>query len=106
MSQPPVQSAAGTISVQTTERGLPIALHLDAAELQKPPEQLANDIMALCRLSAARAQVARRRALAEQGFSASVIRGLNLATEEDLTHAEDHALGDDDDLPPSWKLSV
>jgi hypothetical protein len=105
MSQP-VTSPSGTISVQTTERGLPIALRLDAAELKKPPEQLAHDIMALCRLSAARAQVARRRALAEQGFSTSVIRGLNLATEEELTRAEDDVLGDDDDLPPSWKVSV
>ena len=105
MSQPPVHSPGGTISVHTTERGLPVALHLDATELQKPPDQLARDIMALCRLSAARAQVARRRALTEQGFTATVIRGLNLATEDDLARAEDEVLGDDD-LPPSWKLSV
>jgi hypothetical protein len=102
----PVRSHSGTISVLTTERGLPVALRLDAAELRKPPEQLARDIMALCRLSAARAQVERRRDLAEKGFSAAVIRGLQLATEEDLTRAEQEVLGDEDELPPSWKRSV
>jgi hypothetical protein len=102
----PVRSHSGTISVLTTERGLPVALRLDAAELKKPPEQLARDIMALCRLSAARAQVARRRDLLEKGFSAAVVRGLQLATEEDLTRAEEEVLGDEDELPPSWKRSV
>jgi hypothetical protein len=106
MAQQPVHSRSGTISVLTTDRGLPVALHLDAVELKKPPEQLARDIMALCRLSAARAQVARRRELLEQGFSASVIRGLHLATEADLNRAMEDAVGDDDDLPPTWIRSV
>jgi hypothetical protein len=106
MTQQPVQSRGGTISVLTTERGLPVALRLDTAELTKPPEQLARDIMALCRLSAARAQVARRRDLVEKGFSASVIRGLQLATEEELSRAEVEAVGDEDELPPSWRRSV
>jgi hypothetical protein len=107
MSQQPVQSRTGTISVVTTERGLPVSLHLDAIELEKPPQQLAHDILALCQLSAARAQVATRRELAEKGFSPSVIRGLNLATEEELSRAEDEALGDEeDDLPPTWLKSV
>lgn len=106
MAQQPVQSRSGTISVLTTDRGLPLALHLDAVELKKPPDQLARDIMALCRLSAAQAQVARRRELLEQGFSASVVRGLHLATEEDLLDATEVATGDDDDLPPTWIRSV
>jgi hypothetical protein len=105
MSQP-VHSGNGTISVRTTERGLPVALRLDAVELTKPPEQLARDIMALCRLSAARAQVAHRRDLAEKGFSATVIHGLQLATEEELASAEEEVFGDDDDLPTSWRRSV
>src|SRR3954469_15256463 len=41
----PVQSHSGTISVLTTERGLPVRLRLDAVELKKPPEQLARDIL-------------------------------------------------------------
>jgi hypothetical protein len=102
----PVQSRSGTISVRTTERGLPVAVRLDAVELNKPPEQLARDIMALCRLSAARAQVARRRDLAEKGFSAAVIHGLQLTTEDELARAEEEVLGDEDDLPTSWRRSV
>jgi hypothetical protein len=102
----PVQSRTGTISVVTTERGLPVALRLDASELTKPPQQLANDIIALCRLSAARAQVERRRDLAEKGFSPAVIRSLRLSTEEELARAEDEALTDEDDLPPSWRRPV
>jgi hypothetical protein len=62
--------------------------------------------MALCRLSAARAQVERRRELTEKGFTASVIRPLQLATEEELALAEEDALGEDDDLPPTWGRSV
>lgn len=106
MPQQPMQSRSGTISVLTTERGLPVALRLDAVELKKPTDQLARDIMALCRLSATRAQVARRRDLVEKGFSAPVIRGLALATEEDLSRAEEEVLGDEDELPPSWRRSV
>jgi hypothetical protein len=106
MTQQPVQSRSGTISVLTSERGLPLALRLDPLELKKPPEQLARDILALCRLSAARAQVARRRDLAERGFSAAVIGALPLATEGDLARAEEEVLGDEDDLPSSWRRSV
>ena len=102
----PVQSRNGTISVRTTDRGLPVALRLEAIELTKPPEQLARDILALCRLSAARAQVGRRRDLLEKGFSATVVHGLQLATEEDLASAEHEVLGDEDDLPTSWRRSV
>jgi hypothetical protein len=105
MSQP-VHSPGRTMSVRTTDRGLPVALHLDPVELEKPPDQLARDIMALCRVSAARAQVACRRDLVERGFSESVIRGLQLATEEELSRAEEKAFGDEEELPPTWLKSV
>jgi hypothetical protein len=106
MTQQPVHSHGGTISVLTTERGLPVALRLDPVELKKPPERLARDILALCRLSATREQVARRRDLVEKGFSATVVHGLQLATEEDLARAEEEVFGDEDELPPSWRRSV
>jgi hypothetical protein len=57
-------------------------------------------------VSAARAQVARRRDLAEKGFDATVIRGLHLATEDELARAEDDAFGNHDDLPPTIMRSV
>ncbi|OBG99287.1 hypothetical protein A9X04_03135 [Mycobacterium sp. E3247] len=94
VAQQPVRSLSGTICVRTNERGLPVALHLDAVELNKPPERLAAEILALCRLSAARAQVARRRTLAEMGFGATAIRELHLASESDLARAEQDTFGD------------
>jgi hypothetical protein len=106
MPEQPVRSANGAIAVRTTERGLPLALRLDGAALAQPPQQLANEILALCRLSAARAQVARRRDLAAKGFDPSVIRTLRLATEEELSQAEELAYAGDDDLPPNWLRSV
>ncbi|MGV0815356.1 hypothetical protein ABQF34_25670 [Mycolicibacterium boenickei] len=102
----PVQSPGGTISVRTTERGLPVALRLDPVELKKSPTALADEILALCRLSAARAQVQRRRDLVEKGYSASVIGPMQLATEDELARAEDEVLGDEDNLPPTWSRSV
>ncbi|OBI95839.1 hypothetical protein [Mycobacterium asiaticum] len=105
--QQPVRSRTGTIAVVTTERGLPTALKIDRSELDRPPQELANDILALCRLSAMRAQVAYRRELVGRGFTASVIRELGLPTEEDLAQAEEALLGDDDDeAPPTWMRSV
>ncbi|WP_101949779.1 hypothetical protein [Mycobacterium sp. 3519A] len=106
MTQKPVQSPSGSMSVLTTERGLPVALRLDPVELKKPPEQLAREIMALCRLSATRAQVERRRDLAEKGFSAAAIHSLRLATEQDLAEAEAQAAVEEDELPTSWRRSV
>ncbi|SEH82224.1 hypothetical protein SAMN04489835_4546 [Mycolicibacterium rutilum] len=102
MPQPTVRSANGSIAVRTTERGLPLALRLDRTALQSSPQQLADDILALCRLAAARAQVARRRDLVEKGFDASVIRTMRLATEADLLDAEQQVFGADDDLPATW----
>jgi hypothetical protein len=100
-----VQSPGGTISVRTTERGLPVALRLDPVELAKSPQELARDILTLCRLSAARAQVARRRDLQERGVSAQVIRGLHLASDDDLARAEAEVRGDDEP-PATWLKSV
>jgi hypothetical protein len=98
-----LRSPSEGIQVRTTERGLPIALKLDHRELSKPPLQLARDILLLCQLSAKRIQVARRHALVAGGFSPTVIRGLNLSTEEQLARAQaelgDH---DPDDPPDTW----
>jgi hypothetical protein len=102
-----LSSLSGGIQVRTTERGLPIALNLDQRELSKSPMQLARDILLLCQLSAKRIQVARRRGLVAGSFSPTVIRGLNLSTEEELARAEAE-LGDDDpdDPPETWMHPV
>jgi hypothetical protein len=93
------------MSVVTTERGLPVALRIHDSELAKPPQLLARQIMVLCQLSAAEAQVRRRRELTESGFGSSVIRGLRLASEEDLAILRGVVYGEDDDddeQPPTW----
>jgi hypothetical protein len=102
-----LRSPSGGIRIQATERGLPIAAKLDERELSKSPTQLAREILLLCQLSATRAQVARRRELVARGFSPSVIRGLNLSTEEQLANAEREVSGADPDaLPDTWMNPV
>jgi hypothetical protein len=105
ITQRPVVSHTRDISVKTTERGLPTEVKIGAAEMSRAPEDLARDILSLCELSAKRLQVARRRDLLERGFSPAVIRGMNLATEEELTKAEEDARGDDEGPPETWMTS-
>lgn len=106
--RPPVRSRTGTIAVVTTERGLPTALKIDRTELARPPHELAGEILALCKLSALRAQVAYRRELEAKGFTASVIRELGLPTDDELAHAEDELFDEEDDEEPpaTWMRSV
>lgn len=103
--QPSVVSRTGGIAVRTTERGLPTHMKIGAAEMSRAPEDLARDILSLCQLSALRQQVTRRRDLLDRGFSPAVVRGLNLATEEDLVRAQQDAHGSDDGPPDSWMTS-
>ena len=105
ITQRPVVSHTRDISVRTTERGLPTHLKIGAAEMSRAPEDLAREILSLCQLSATRLQVARRRDLLERGLSPTVVRGLNLATEEDLAKAEEKVRGDDEGPPETWMTS-
>jgi hypothetical protein len=102
VTQRPVVSRTSDISVRTTERGLPTQLNIGAGEMSRAPDDLAREILSLCQLSALRLQVAHRRELLGRGFSPAVIRGLNLATEEDLAKAEEAARGDDEGPPETW----
>jgi hypothetical protein len=104
----PVRSRNGTIAVVTTQRGLPTALKIDKSELARPPQELAGEILGLCRLSAMRAQIAYQRDLVDKGVSATVIRELGLPTEEDLAALEEELFAEDeDDEPPAtWMRSV
>ena len=105
MPQGMARTPTGSISVVTTASGLPTALKIDPRELKKAPRQLADEILALCRLSAMRGQVAHRRDMVEQGYSSSTISVMNLATEEQLVKTEEEMFGDED-LPDSWMRSV
>lgn len=103
----PVRSPGGDIQALTTERGLPIRLKFGQRAFSRAPQDLAQDLLALCQLSAKRAQVAHRRELAERGFSSDVVRDFDLTTEEELAAAEAALRGDDDEDPPaSWMRSV
>jgi hypothetical protein len=101
-----VRSANDGIQVSTTERGLPVALKINSRELTRSPQELAHDILLLCKLSATRAQIARRRALASDGVNSDVIRSLGLATEDDLARIEARLAGDPDDAPQTWLRPV
>lgn len=101
-----MRSPSGAISVVTTERGLPTALKIDPRELKKSPQQLAGEILALCRLSAMRAQVAHRRELLDEGRSPALISDMKLATAAELAKAEKELRGDDDGLPTTWMRPV
>lgn len=100
-----VRSPSGSISVVTTERGLPVALKIDPRELKKSPKHLADEILALCRLSAMRAQVEHRKEMKAQGHDPGTIEVMRLATESELAAAEDAMFGDSD-LPESWMRPV
>jgi hypothetical protein len=101
------RSASGGIQIRVTERGLPTAIKLDRSELSKDPTQLAQELFILCRVTAMRAQVARRRDLVARGVDSAVIRGLNLSTEEELVDAEKKLEDDDaDSAPDSWMRPV
>lgn len=105
IAQRPVVSRTGDISVRTTERGLPTEVKVGATEMSRAPDDLAAEILSLCKLSAMRLQVARRRDLLDRGFSPAAVRGLNLATEESLAKAEEEARGDDEGPPETWMRS-
>lgn len=101
----PALTRSRGISVRTTERGLPTQLKIGAEQMSRAPEDLARDILSLCQLSAQHIQVARRRDLLRRGFSPAVIRGLNLATDEDLANSERMARGENEEPPEPWMES-
>jgi hypothetical protein len=104
----PVRSASGGVHVLTTDRGLPVRLKLDQRELNRQPQDLAREILALCQLSAKRAQVEIRQEMSGRGVSPQTMRGMNLATEDELEAAKVALFGpgDDDEQPDTWLRSV
>ena len=102
-----VSSPGGAIRVQTTERGLPLALQFCERAMSKDPAELAREILLVCQISAKRAQLARRRELLARGFSPAVIASLNLSTDDDLARAEERLHGEsEDDHPDTWMRPV
>jgi hypothetical protein len=101
MGERPVHSAGGGIAVVTTERGLPVRLRIETRELSRDSQDLAREILLLCRVSAVRQQATRRRALLDRGFGSSVVDHLRLADDAMLEEAE--AAVNSDGPPLTWR---
>lgn len=97
---------SGSITVETTEQGLPLRVAIDAAELRRPPAELAAELLRLCSRAADRAGLARRRQLAEAGLDTDLLALTGLPTAE---QAERRELIDEQEYetePQSWLRSV
>ncbi|MCP9271538.1 hypothetical protein [Mycolicibacterium arenosum] len=100
----PVRSASGGVAVVTTDRGLPIRVKIDSGEMCRDAEDLAREILLLCRVSASRQQVARRRSLESSGVAPAVVDRLGLADAAELLAAEAAVFGEDEP-PVTWSRS-
>lgn len=98
-------SRTGTISVVTTDQGLPTSVRLEPSELRKDPDILASEVLRLCQQAAMHAGVARREELKAQGVSGEIIDAMKLPRAQELARAE----YEDDagaNAPGSWLRSV
>lgn len=95
-------SRNGRISVTTTELGLPLALRVEADQLQRDPQDLADDLLLLCKQAANRAGLARRQELAEKGVTATGLDLLRLPTTEQVQRAEIVYEAEHEYEPRSW----
>ncbi|MBA4025438.1 MAG: hypothetical protein C0482_24040 [Gordonia sp.] len=98
-------SRTGTITVVTTDQGLPTAVRLEPTELRKDPSILAAEVLRLCQQASMHAGVARREELKAAGVSSDIIDQMKLPRADDLARAE---YRDDADAgaPSSWMRSV
>ncbi|MFI5721150.1 hypothetical protein [Nocardia sp. NPDC051750] len=99
-------SFTGSIRVRTTEMGLPLAVSVEPGELRRDPDALAGEILRLCKQSAARAGLERRRQLQEAGFTNEMLRLAGLPTEEEVARQELVQEQEYDTEPESWLRSV
>ncbi|MBD8053393.1 hypothetical protein ICV35_06870 [Rhodococcus ruber] len=90
------RNRAGTISVRTTEHGLPVDLHIDQSELRYGTAQLAEQIVSLCRLTTLEAAARHREELADGGMPEGLLNRLGLTTHDAVQRArrdDGHAAG-------------
>ncbi|AOW92171.1 hypothetical protein BFN03_04140 [Rhodococcus sp. WMMA185] len=100
-----VTNRSGTISVKTTEYGLPVELRIDPRELRYGGQRLADEILTLCRRSAAEAGARRRDELAYDGMPAQLLDKLGLPTRADVAAAQ--VIEDvEEPTPTSWMRQV
>lgn len=99
-------SKSGSISVETTEQGLPVGITIESAELRREPGELAGEILRLCKQSANRAGLARRAELVEAGLTSDVLALTGLPKPEDVARQELVDEADYEVEPQSWLRSV
>lgn len=102
MQRPVAASRSGAVIVETTEQGLPLRVTVERDELRRAPEDLAAEVLRLCRQAANRAGAQRRKQLAEAGVSADLLALTGLPT---VAEAEQQELIDEQEYelePQSW----
>ncbi|QNG21416.1 hypothetical protein G4H71_17475 [Rhodococcus triatomae] len=100
-----VSNRSGTITVRTTEQGLPLDLRIDQSELRYGGQRLADEILKLCRRSAMEAGARRRDQLARDGMPADVLDKLGLPTRAQVADAQ-YAEDEEEAGPSSWMRPV
>ncbi|MBY8855219.1 hypothetical protein K7711_01875 [Nocardia sp. CA2R105] len=96
----------GSISVRTTEQGLPLGISVDPAELRRDPQALAAEVLRLCKQAANRAALARRAEFEEAGVAPEALRRMGLPSPAEVAQSE---LAEEDEYetePESWLRSV
>ncbi len=96
----------GSISVRTTEQGLPLGISVDPAELRRDPQALAAEVLRLCKQAANRAALARRAELEEAGVAPEALRRMGLPTPAEVAQSELQEEDEYETEPDSWLRSV
>ncbi|WP_330233012.1 hypothetical protein OHA40_11345 [Nocardia sp. NBC_00508] len=99
-------SRSGSISVETTEQGLPVRITVEPGELRREPGELAREILRLCKQSANRAGLARRAELEAAGLTSEVLALTGLPKPEDVARQELVDEAEYEVEPESWLRSV
>lgn len=99
-------SRTGSITVRTTEQGLPLGISVDAAELKRDPRALASEVVRLCKQAANRAALARRTEFEEAGVAPEMLRLMRLPTTEEVAQAELREEDEYETEPESWLRSI
>ncbi|WP_239476432.1 hypothetical protein [Nocardia arizonensis] len=92
----------GEIVVTATDSGLPTEIVVTPEQLRRDPDELAGEILRLCRLATDRAGVARREYLTNLGLGEQALSLLGLPTAQLLAQSELADEAEHDYEPRSW----
>ncbi|MEC3919265.1 hypothetical protein VMT40_32050 [Nocardia sp. CDC160] len=90
------------MTVEATAQGLPLRISVDAEELRRDPDELAREILRLCRKSAQRAGAELRAELASAGVANDMLALSGLPTHEEAVRQELIDEQEYDMEPQSW----